>query len=152
MYTRVHMYIMPVANSTRSHRESIAREMRFFHGETGPRVQQQRARSVDDAPHGAIASALVAAATPARRRRSRCNCSHRCLRRRRRRRRHRRRRRRRRATTRMRCVYVEKGLTALCQRGISGVGAQTLLYPAQARYTRVRYFFPLASGYVEARE
>lgn len=31
------LYIMPVANSTRSHRESIAREMRLFHGKTGPR-------------------------------------------------------------------------------------------------------------------
>lgn len=31
------LYIMPVANSARSHWESIAREMRLFHGKTGPR-------------------------------------------------------------------------------------------------------------------
>ena len=31
------LYIMPVANSVRSHRESIAREMRLFHRKTGPR-------------------------------------------------------------------------------------------------------------------
>lgn len=39
-------------------------------------------------------------------------------------------------------VYVEKGLTALCHRGISGVGVQTLLCPVpRSLYTRVRDFF-----------
>lgn len=39
------------------------------------------------------------------------------------------------------CIFVKKGLTTLCHAGISGVGAQTLLCSARARYTRVGHFF-----------
>lgn len=42
----------------------------------------------------------------------------------------------------MHYVYVKKGLTALCHRGISGVEVQTLLCPVRSLYTRARDFFP----------
>ena len=110
------LYIMPVANSVRSHRESIAREMRLFHGENG--AAQRARRRGRAAPRRAALHPLHSA---------RCNddarapraLRHVC----------------------MRCVYTEKGLTALCHRGISWVGVQTLLCPTRACTLASEIFF-----------
>lgn len=106
------LYIMPVANSARSHRESIAREMRLFHGKTGPRSAHAGGAALRR-------SARRDATTPARRATTRiCMCA--------------------------RCVYVAKGLIALCHRGISRVGGCGL-YCVPHKLVRSRqgvFFFP----------